>query len=147
MSIFQRTLILTLAALVLAVGIGAMLLVTRPPVRNMPVSLAEVARMLMAGAQGGGEAGGQTPESPMPREWRLTIRDVGPSPVPNEDTALSEALTVSLAQLLTSDRACVCPCRGNRIHRLAANSAKGSSPRGSRRMVTGASPKAYRAAC
>ena len=46
MTIFWRTLMLTVAALCVAEGVGLALLVTRPPMHNAPVRLSEIARLL-----------------------------------------------------------------------------------------------------
>ena len=46
MTIFWRTLLLMIAALCVAVGVGLTLLVTRPPLHNAPVRLSEIARQL-----------------------------------------------------------------------------------------------------
>jgi two-component system OmpR family sensor kinase len=45
-SIFTRTFLLMLAALIVAEAVGVALLLTRPPMRNAPVRLSEVARQL-----------------------------------------------------------------------------------------------------
>ena len=46
MTLFWRTLVLTIAALCVAEGVGLALLVTRPPMHNAPVRLSEIARQL-----------------------------------------------------------------------------------------------------
>ena len=45
-SIYARTFLLTIAALVVAEGVGLALLISRPPMHNAPVRLTEVARQL-----------------------------------------------------------------------------------------------------
>lgn len=46
LSIFGRTFLLTIAALIVAEGVGLALLISRPPMHNAPVRLSEVARQL-----------------------------------------------------------------------------------------------------
>jgi len=46
LNLFARTFLLTAAALLVAVGVGVALLLTRPPMHNPPMRLSEIARML-----------------------------------------------------------------------------------------------------
>ena len=49
LSMFGRTLLLMIAALAVAEGIGSVLLITRPPIHNAPVSISELAWVLGEG--------------------------------------------------------------------------------------------------
>lgn len=102
MSIFQRTLLLMTAALVIAVGIGTILINTRPPLRNMPVPLSEIAEMLRSGAgviapEAGYALPSQTPRRPPQEEWRLSLRATPPVPLADEDADRSQRLRAALA--------------------------------------------------
>ena len=61
MTIFWRTLVLTVAALCVAEGVGLTLLVTRPPMHNAPVRLSEIARLLSPPMRGGPPPGAFDP--------------------------------------------------------------------------------------
>jgi len=53
LSIFGRTFLLMIAALVIAEGVGIALLISRPPMHNAPVRLTEIARQLSGMSRGG----------------------------------------------------------------------------------------------
>lgn len=74
LSIFGRTFLLMLAALIIAEGIGLVLLLNRPPPRNHPVSLYELAQRL------GGNA--QLPSNPPPFAPPAFDQGFGPSGAP-----------------------------------------------------------------
>lgn len=105
MSIFQRTLLLMTAALLIAVGIGTTLINTRPPLRNMPVPLSEIAEMLRSGAgviapETGYALPSQTPRRPPQEEWHISLRATPPAPLADEDADRSQSLRTALAAAL-----------------------------------------------
>lgn len=119
LTIFHRTFLLTLAALVVAEGVGIALLLTRPPLHNAPVRLSEVARQLSDGTRpppferpfgpppgaGPGMDRGPGPgPRPMNRtEWKLSDALVAPASPRGTDEAASRRLTGLLAARLGVD--------------------------------------------
>src|SRR5262245_7937396 len=110
LTIFARTFLLMLAALIVAEGVGVALLLTRPPMHNAPVRLSEIARQLsggdamrapppMGGPRPEFEHGFGPPPGPPP-EWELL--DAASSPAAPKGTNLqaSEELAGLLAQRL-----------------------------------------------
>jgi two-component system OmpR family sensor kinase len=57
LSIFSRTFLLMVAALIVAELIGLALLINRPPLHNAPMQLSDIARRLQGGAQQGADVG------------------------------------------------------------------------------------------
>ncbi|HEV7445344.1 MAG TPA: hypothetical protein VGO18_22305, partial [Steroidobacteraceae bacterium] len=57
LSLFGRTFLLMVAALVIAEAIGLTLLITRPPIHNAPVPLSELGRQLVAAEASPGDGG------------------------------------------------------------------------------------------
>jgi two-component system OmpR family sensor kinase len=129
MTIFWRTLVLTVCALCVAEGVGLTLLVTRPPMHNAPVRLSEIARQLspplrrgpppgafdMDGDRappdfgppmdGGPPMNGSGPpgmqrHAPGRREWQLTESRAAPLSPSGVDLKASERLRGVLAQRL-----------------------------------------------
>jgi signal transduction histidine kinase len=121
-SIFTRTFLLMLAALIVAEGVGVALLLTRPPMHNAPVRLSEVARQLSGGMprlEGPPPAGfghefepprGLPPPGPPPGmrmgglpdhfrrpEFELSTAATAPTAPRNRDVGASEQLTGLLA--------------------------------------------------
>lgn len=82
LSIFGRTFLLMLAALLVAEGIGLTLLINRPPLHNAPVELSQIANALRP--QGAAEPGRDS--GPPPREDRgPSGGGFGPPPGPPPD--------------------------------------------------------------
>jgi two-component system OmpR family sensor kinase len=122
--IFGRTFLLTLAALLVAVGVGITLAVTRPPMHNFPVRLSEVARQLAGtsfafpGAEmrpgpppddfgverRGPPPGGPPGFAPKRKEWRTYDAKTAPEPPSGTDSTASERLRGLLATRLGVDR-------------------------------------------
>lgn len=83
LSIFGRTFLLIVAALVIAEGVGIALLISRPPMHNPPVRLSEVARQLSGQPRMGFRFGG--PGGPPPEGFGAGVdrpRPAGPPPGP-----------------------------------------------------------------
>jgi two-component system OmpR family sensor kinase len=125
-TIFTRTFLLMLAALIVAEAVGVALLLTRPPMHNAPVRLSEVARQLSGGPPGGfarflppGERGHEFEPPPgFPPglrqggmqerfhrlDWELTTSPTPPAAPADQKTAASQQLAALLAQRLGVDR-------------------------------------------
>jgi two-component system, OmpR family, sensor kinase len=122
LTIFTRTFLLMLAALIIAEGVGVALLLTRPPMHNAPVRLSEIARQLSGPRPPGGPGMGGPPmglppgpppgemrggpPGPGPEwerrrpEWDLNLASTAPLPPRGVDQAASAELTGLLAQRL-----------------------------------------------
>ncbi len=64
LTIFKRTFLLMLAALIIAEGVGVALLLNRPPMHNAPVRLSEIARQLSGAPPMGSPQFGPPPGGP-----------------------------------------------------------------------------------
>ena len=78
LSIFGRTFLLTVVALLIAEGIGLTLLISRPPIHNAPIQLSDVARLLSGPTNG--RAGGPGPPPGGPFERGGPGGEGGPGP-------------------------------------------------------------------
>lgn len=125
LSIFSRTFLLMLAALIVAEGAGIALLVMRPPMHNAPVRLSEIARQLsgdptlgdprMQGPRPGGPPPGPgsgfgpppggPPGPPRRQEWELLDSASAPEAPRGTNPQVSAEFTGLLAQRLGVDRA------------------------------------------
>ena len=131
LSIFGRTFLMMLAALLVAEGIGLTLLVSRPPLHNAPMRLSDIAWRLRA-SPGSGPGGpppagdergpddrfGGGPPGPPPdggpsagggpdarsREWAVRDSATEPAPPKGADLAASSTLQTQLAARLHVDR-------------------------------------------
>ncbi len=130
LSIFGRTFLLMMVALLVAEGVGVVLLVNRPPLHNMPVSLDEIAQRL-SDAQGPlgssppfgqpgpppsfAPGGGPPPVEPRPNragvppDLELRMLDSRTAPVAPKDVGLktSELVRGRLATLLRENPASI----------------------------------------
>jgi two-component system, OmpR family, sensor kinase len=123
LSIYGRTFLLMLAALVVAEAVGIAFVVYRPPTEDQPVQLFSVARRLglpgeQRGPQGpfgggpppgpppGGFADGRPPDDAAvpPPEAMLPLRNSPTPPNPVNGMSAAEQLRLRLAQLLGVDR-------------------------------------------
>jgi two-component system OmpR family sensor kinase len=123
LSIYGRTFLLMLAALVVAEAVGIAFVVYRPPTEDQPVQLISVARLLRLpgderGSQGpfgggpppgpppGGFGDGRPPGDAVgpPPEAVLPLRNSPTPPNPVNGMSASEQLRIRLAQLLGVDR-------------------------------------------
>lgn len=129
LNLFARTFLLTGAALLVAVGVGAALLLTHPPPHNAPVRLSEIARELSGSPRfgprvegwrdrpgpdfepsqgpppmprGSGELRGPPPgfREALRREWQIHDEKAPPEPPKNVDLVASEILRRGLAMRL-----------------------------------------------
>jgi two-component system, OmpR family, sensor kinase len=125
LSIYGRTFLLMLAALVVAEAVGIAFVVYRPPTEDQPVQLFSVARLLRQpgddrGPQGpfgggpppgpppGGFGDGRPPDAAVPPpEAVLPLRNSPTPPNPVSGMSASEQLRIRLAQLLGVDRSAV----------------------------------------
>jgi two-component system, OmpR family, sensor kinase len=126
LSIYGRTFLLMLAALVVAEAVGIAFVVYRPPTEDQPVQLFSVARLLRQpgderGSQGpfgggpppgpppGGFGDGRPPDAAVgpPPEAVLPLRNSPTPPNPVNGIPASEQLRIRLAQLLGVDRSAV----------------------------------------
>jgi two-component system, OmpR family, sensor kinase len=122
LSITARSFLLVLAALVVAVGIGLALYISRPPLRNAPIPVSEMANYLREGPLRGpfpeGEQGpppGRPPGDPPragdggPPGRNLRIEDLPSPPTApmNRDNIASEAVRRDLATRLQVDTSMV----------------------------------------
>jgi two-component system OmpR family sensor kinase len=125
LSIYGRTFLLMLAALVVAEAVGIAFVVYRPPTEDQPVQLFSVARLLRQpgddrGPQGpfgggpppgpppGGFGDGRPPDAAAPPpEAVLPLRNSPTPPNPVSGISASEQLRIRLAQLLGVDRSAV----------------------------------------
>ena len=125
LSIYGRTFLLMLAALVVAEAVGIAFVVYRPPTEDQPVQLFSVARLLRQpgddrGPQGpfgggpppgpppGGFGDGRPPDAAAPPpEAVLPLRNSPTPPNPVSGISASEKLRIRLAQLLGVDRSAV----------------------------------------
>jgi len=78
LSIFGRTFLLMIAALVIAEGIGIALLISRPPLHNAPVALSRIAQMLESGS----DSSRSKPLPPLSSD-QFQTRDGPPGPPPD----------------------------------------------------------------
>jgi two-component system OmpR family sensor kinase len=134
LSIFGRTFLLMVTALLIAEGIGLTLMISRPPLHNAPVSLAEIARYLATPAdmdrsrppQFGGPPPPQSrdafdrsppppaqfspngppdrPRGPPSDEIAVRAAEVPPAASAEIDLATSNTLRTQLAQMLGIER-------------------------------------------
>jgi two-component system OmpR family sensor kinase len=126
LSIYGRTFLLMLAALIVAEAVGIAFVVYRPPTQDQPVQLFSVARLLQQvgderGSQGpfgggpppgpppGGFGDGRPPDGAAgpPPETVLPVRNSPTPPTPANGMSASEPLRMRLAQLLGVDRSAV----------------------------------------
>ena len=137
LTIFTRTFLLMLAALIVAEGVGVALLLSKPPMRNAPVRLSEVARLLSGNPARGFPAWPQPgfgppadmPPGPPPcdgpgvrppptadmagrgrrrTEWEITDSTTAPRAPKGTNVPVSDEFAALLAQRLGVSRDRVC---------------------------------------
>ncbi len=114
LTIFGRTFLLTMAALLVAEGVGVALLVSRPPLHNAPLRLSEVARQLADRDERGGPPpfmdyrppprseppGPPGPPDQKSREWDVRDALVAPAAPARFDREESDRVSALLAKRL-----------------------------------------------